>query len=130
MSGLTRVAPIGTPPAIPFARHKISGAVFQWSHAQSRPVLPNPACISSKIRRIPFSLQSFLTSCKNPSGATLIPLSPCIGSKITNAVSSSIVERRDSISPNDAKETFSTNGSNAFLYFGLNVNDNAPSDYP
>ena len=29
MSGLTRVTPIGTPPAIPFARHKISGTVFQ-----------------------------------------------------------------------------------------------------
>ena len=29
MSGLTRVAPIGTPPAIPFARHIISGTVFQ-----------------------------------------------------------------------------------------------------
>ena len=30
----------------------------------------------------------------------------------------------------DAKETFSTNGANAFLYFGLNVNDNAPNDFP
>ena len=29
ISGLTNVAPIGTPPAIPFARHKISGTVFQ-----------------------------------------------------------------------------------------------------
>ena len=41
--GLTNVAPIGTPPAIPFARHKISGAVFQCSPAHNRPVLPNPA---------------------------------------------------------------------------------------
>ena len=47
-----------------------------------------------------------------------------------NAVSSSITERSESISPNDAKETFSTNGENAFLYFGLNVNDNAPNDFP
>ena len=47
-----------------------------------------------------------------------------------NAVSSSITERSESISPNDAKETFSTNGANAFLYFGLNVNDNAPNDFP
>ena len=29
ISGLTRVAPIGTPPAIPFAKHRMSGAVFQ-----------------------------------------------------------------------------------------------------
>ena len=44
-----------------------------------------------------------------------------MGSKITKAVSSSITDFRDSISPNDANETFSTSGANAFLYFGLNV---------
>ena len=31
---------------------------------------------------------------------------------------------------NDAKETFSTSGANAFLYFGLNVKDSAPKDFP
>ena len=36
----------------------------------------------------------------------------------------------NSMSANDAKETFSTNGENAFLYFGLNVNDSAPNDLP
>ena len=76
ISGLTSVAPIGTPPAIPFARHMMSGEVSQCSQAHNRPVLPNPACISSKIRRIPFSSHSFRTSCKNPSCGTIIPLSP------------------------------------------------------
>ena len=79
---------------------------------------------------MPFSSHSFLTSCKNPSGATLIPLSPCTGSKITKAVSSSITDFKDSMSPKDAKDTFSTRGANAFLYFGLNVIDNAPNDFP
>ena len=59
----------------------------------------------------------------------MIPLSPWIGSKITKAVSSSITERKDSMSPNDANDTFSTKGWNAFLYFGLNVNDSAPNDF-
>ena len=43
ISGLTNVAPIGTPPAIPFARHIMSGIVFQCSEAHIRPVLPSPA---------------------------------------------------------------------------------------
>ena len=45
------------------------------------------------------SRESFVEIGKKLSGATIIPLSPCIGSKITNAVSSSITERSDSISP-------------------------------
>ena len=47
-----------------------------------------------------------------------------------NAVSSSITERSDSISPKDENDTFSTKGENDFLYFGLNVNDSAPNDFP
>ena len=70
MSDFTNVAPIGIPPAIPFAKHIISGAVSQCSEAHIRPVLPNPDWISSNIRRISFSSQIFLTPCKNPSGGT------------------------------------------------------------
>ena len=40
---LISVAPIGIPPAIPFARHIMSGVVFQCSEAHIRPVLPKPA---------------------------------------------------------------------------------------
>src|SRR5215216_4249043 len=49
ISGLDRVKPIGNPPAIPLARHIISGIVDQCSLAHILPVLPNPVCISSKI---------------------------------------------------------------------------------
>ena len=49
---------------------------------------------------------------------------------MTNPVSSVTVERNASILPYGANDTLSTSGSNDFLYFGLNVTDNAPSDLP
>ena len=42
ISGFTNVNPIGTPPAIPFARHMISGVVSQFCPAHILPVLPRP----------------------------------------------------------------------------------------
>ena len=42
ISGFDNVRPIGIPPAIPFARHIMSGVVFQFCPAHIFPVLPNP----------------------------------------------------------------------------------------
>ena len=49
---------------------------------------------------------------------------------MTNAVSPSIFSRKDSMLPKGENVTLSTSGWKDFLYFGLNVNDNAPIDFP
>ena len=130
ISGLASVAPIGTPPAMPFARHSMSGATPQCWQAHSFPVLPSPACISSNTSRAPRSSHMLRASCRNPGGATCMPLSPWMGSMMTNAVSSSTAWRRASASPNGVNSAPSMRGSNGLRYFGPNVIERAPSDFP
>ena len=60
-SSVARNAPIGTPQPSAFATVRISGLTPYCSYANIVPVLPIPHWISSSIRRIPFSSQSFLT---------------------------------------------------------------------
>ena len=69
ISGLARVAPMGTPPAIPFARHMTSGATPSCSAAHMRPVRPRPDWISSNARTAPLSSHALRASRRNPSGA-------------------------------------------------------------
>ena len=65
---LTKTAPIGKPPPIPFAIGTISGLIFAYSNAKNLPLLPIPHCTSSRINKIFFSLQIFLKYLRHLSG--------------------------------------------------------------
>ena len=130
ISGLQRVKPIGNPPAIPLARHIISGVVFQFCPAHIFPVLPNPVWISSKINTRLLRSQISLISCKIPSSGTMIPVSPCIGSTITVPILSSNISSITDGVWGGTNFTPSSKGWNDFLYFSLNVTDKAPKVFP
>ena len=52
-------APIGSPPASPFAVDTISGLISKFSYAKYLPDLPLPFCTSSTTISISFSFASF-----------------------------------------------------------------------
>ena len=54
------IAPIGIPPPMPFAQHKISGFTPNCSYANNVPVLPAPDCTSSIISNALFCLHNLL----------------------------------------------------------------------
>ena len=63
-----------------------SGTTPSWSQANQSPVRQKPVWISSAISRIPCSRQNSATERSHPSGGTMKPPSPWIGSMITAAV--------------------------------------------
>jgi len=65
-SGLRMIiAPSGTyPELIPLATVRMSGTTSQFSHANQRPVRPNPAITSSQTRRIPCRSHTSLIACR------------------------------------------------------------------
>ena len=68
--------PIGIPPPIPLAIHRMSGVTPKVSIANSCPVLPKPVCISSKISSAPTSSQRFLRASNHFEDGTLNPVAP------------------------------------------------------
>src|SRR5229473_3045185 len=79
----------GSPPAIPLAVVTRSGTTPSWSEANQSPVRQNPVWISSAMSRMPCSRQNSASPGRKPSGGTMKPPSPWIGSMMTAATLSS-----------------------------------------
>ncbi len=75
----------GRPPAIPFAVVIRSGTTPSWSQANQSPVRQKPVWISSAMNRMPCSRHQSARPARNPSGGTMNPPSPWIGSITTAA---------------------------------------------
>jgi hypothetical protein len=81
--------PSGTYPEFtPFAKVMRSGTTSQCSAANHLPVRPKPVMTSSRMRRIPYLSQSARRPWKNPSGGTMRPDAPTIGSHMIAAMCS------------------------------------------
>src|SRR5690606_1295988 len=94
-SSVMSVAPMGTPPARPFAKVTMSAETPEVSLARNVPVRPTPDWISSKISSAPVELVTSRASRKYSSLAGLMPLSPWMGSSST-AATSCVTARRSS----------------------------------
>src|SRR6266550_846080 len=120
------IAPMGIPPAIDFARQRMSGASPYCSIAKSVPVRPNPVWTSSTMRSAPRSAQTRAASCANSRVAGRTPPSPWTSSKMNAAVRSVIAASRASGLLNGTCEKSGTSGPNRSRYSGPHVADNAP----
>ena len=92
-----RHAPIGIPPAMPFASVIISAFFPKLSPARNLPVLPTPVCTSSEIVSTSRSAQSSNIASTNFCSSGTTPPSPCIYSNITAHTVSSSFALRSSI---------------------------------
>ncbi len=80
--------PIVSPLPRPFANVIASGVTpWAWMPQKCSPVRPQPVCTSSEISRMPRDESSFWNPANSPSGGTLNPPTPWIGSAIRQATS-------------------------------------------
>ena len=91
---LARHAPMGRPPAIPFASVVTSALCPNCSPARNVPVLPTPVCTSSAMTRMSLTAHFSNTASTNACSSAFTPPSPWIYSSITaQTVSSSFASR-------------------------------------
>ena len=89
----------------------MSGSTPKCSDAHQRPVRPMPVWISSRISSAPASSQICRAAARYPSGATMMPPSPWIGSSKTAATVPSTAAARASTSPKGTRPNSGISGS-------------------
>ena len=87
-----------------------SGRTLSCSNANQAPVRPSPDCTSSRISSTRCASQSARTPASQPSGGTMMPASPWIGSTSTAAVSGVIARSMAARSPNGTARKPGANG--------------------
>mmetsp|Transcript_18625 Transcript_18625/g.74376 ORF Transcript_18625/g.74376 Transcript_18625/m.74376 type:complete len:229 (+) Transcript_18625:1550-2236(+) len=91
ISELASTAETGyAPPESAFPSTRMSGWTWSCSHAVRVPVLPHPVWTSSAMKSTSRAAHNALTSRRYPSGGTMTPASPWIGSSMTAAMSSEL----------------------------------------
>ena len=74
--GPQMMPPIGRPAPIPLAKDTMSGCIPYCSKANSVPVLPIPACTSSSMKSMSFSLHRSAAACTKSLSSACTPPSP------------------------------------------------------
>ncbi|OEI70208.1 Uncharacterized protein Cus16_0834 [Curtobacterium sp. ER1/6] len=118
-------APIGKPPAMPFAIVTASGVKPCPWNVNQLPVRPTPVWISSRTNSAPCSSVSRRAVCRKPSGRSTTPASPLIGSTMSAATVSSIAASSAS-TVESMCSTPGTIGRKSSCSAGLPVSASAP----
>ena len=77
----------GKPPPMPLPTVMMSGTTPSCAEPHIRPVRPKPVIISSAMRSAPWSWAMACTARRKPSGGTMLPAVPWIGSTMMAAIS-------------------------------------------